>query len=413
MAGGYFALALAALAFCADGVATQALGLALPALIADWHQPRAAFASPTALGLVGFALGAFGGGLAGDRFGPVRAMLGALLVMGLATAGCGLAHSVAELSAWRVLAGLGLGASLPIAASVIAQRAPEHQRSVALAVGLAFLPIGGFLVGLAAAAILPVYGWRGLFSACGALAVALSLLGAAALRPQSAVGRAQSEVEDQALQRAASREPVRGSLLALGVGARDTLGLGIAFFFTVLLYYSIFSWAPTALSSSGLAVPVVSRTLSVFSAGGLIGGVLAGFVVQRFGSRVCLAVLGGAAIVCALALPGALAGAAHGGIGPLRVAIGLLGVSVIGVQTLLYAVGAHVYPVAHRTFGLGVAVGCGRLGAIASSYTGVLSLDLGGARGFCGALAVAGLATVVAGLAISRQIGARGVRQET
>lgn len=398
------ALALAALAFLADGVGTQAMGLALPALIAEWHLPRAAFAAPTALGLVGFALGAFGGGVAGDRFGPLRAVLGALLLMGLATAGCALARDVPQLGAWRLLAGLGLGASLPIAASLIAAHAPAEQRSFALAAGLAFLPVGGFAAGFAAAAILPDHGWRGLFMACGAFSVALCVLGALSLprmRRAGDVGGAAMPPRDRGPHGNAAGKRI--SPLHPAADPRDSLGLAVAFFFTVLLYYSMFSWAPTALSAAGLALPVVSHTLAVFSAGGLVGGVLAGLAVQRVGSRACLAVLGIATIACALALPGAL-GAAARTLGPLTAAVGLLGVSVIGIQSLLYALGAQLYPIEHRTRGLGMAVGCGRLGAIASSYTGVLTLDRGGTAGFCGSLALAGLLTVAAGLAVSRQI---------
>lgn len=390
-------LTLAALAFLADGVGTQAMGLALPALIADWHLPRAAFASPTALGLVGFALGAFAGGVAGDRFGPLRAMLGALLIMGLCTAGCALAHGLAELSGWRVLAGVGLGASLPIAASLIAEHSPAGQRSVWLAAGLALLPVGGFAVGFAAAAILPAYGWRGLFAVSGGFALALAAIGLVAV----SLGGAASTHDGAAV---VSGQQSGGRRRGLGVSARDTAGLALAFFFTVLLYYSMFSWAPTVLSSHGLALPVVSRTLALFSVGGLIGGLLAGFVVQRLGSRLCLMLLAGVAILCALALPTSIGAVGSAGVGALGAVVGLLGVSVIGIQTLLYALGAQLYPLEHRTLGLGVCVGCGRLGAIASSYTGVLTLDLGGARGFCGALAGAALLTVTAGVLVSKQI---------
>src|ERR1039458_5897431 len=62
-------LALAALAFGASGLASQALGIAMPALIRAWGIPREAFAWATAAGLFGVALGSIGGGLVGDRIG--------------------------------------------------------------------------------------------------------------------------------------------------------------------------------------------------------------------------------------------------------------------------------------------------------------------------------------------------------
>jgi AAHS family 4-hydroxybenzoate transporter-like MFS transporter len=391
-------LVLAALAFLVDGVGTQAMGLAMPALLSDWHLARAAFALPIALGLVGFAVGAVAGGLAGDRFGPVRTLVTSLLLLGLCTAGSALAHDPPELGLWRILAGLGLGASLPIAATVIADYSTERRRALALAVGLAFLPLGGFLIAEAAAVIVPSWGWRGLFAVCGAVAIVLAGAGAPAA----------FSAEPRQVDTNAPREQggLPGFTLRLGARVRDTIGLWIAFFCTVLLYYSMFSWAPTALIGSGLSIGAVSRTVSLFSIGGLVGGLATGLLVQRLGSRLCLAVLGGGAVACGLALPHVVpsGGAA---LLPLIATVALLGVSVIGIQTLLYVLGARVYPLAHRATGLGLAVACGRLGAIASSYTGVTALDHGGFGGFCDCLALAALLAVAAALLVSQQIPAR------
>jgi AAHS family 4-hydroxybenzoate transporter-like MFS transporter len=391
-------LVLAALAFLADGVGTQAMGLAMPALLADWHLVRAAFALPIALGLVGFAVGAVAGGMAGDRFGPLRTLVGSLLLMGLCTAGCALARDPAEIGFWRILAGLGLGASLPIAATVIAGYSSEHRRALALASGLAFLPLGGFLIAEAAAVIVPSWGWRGLFAVCGAVAMVLACVAAPAA----------FSVEPRLAD--ALRARAQGGLPRftwnLEASARDTIGLWMAFFCTVLLYYSMFSWAPTALIGSGLSMQAVSRTVSVFSIGGLLGGLGTGLLLQRLGTRPCLAVLGTGAIVCALTLPYAVP-SGGGTLLPLSATVALLGVTAIGLQTLLYVLAAQVYPLAHRAAGLGWAVGCGRLGAIASSYTGVTALDHGGLGGFCASLALAALLASSAGLLVSRQIPAR------
>ncbi len=396
-------LVLAALAFLADGVGTQAMGLALPALLADWHLVRAAFALPIALGLVGFAIGAVVGGVAGDRFGPLRTLVGSLLLMGLCTAGCAFARDPVGIGLWRILAGLGLGASLPIAATVIADYSSERRRALAMAVGLAFLPLGGFLIAEAAAVIVPVWGWRGLFAVCGAVAMVLACVAAPAAF--SVVPRP-GDVQPSRAQGGLPRLTLR-----LAASARDTIGLWMAFFCTVLLYYSMFSWAPTALIGSGLSIRAVSRTVSVFSIGGLVGGLGTGLLLQRLGSRLCLAALGTGAVACGLALPYVLP-SGGGTLLPLSATVALLGVTAIGIQTLLYVLAARVYPLAHRATGLGLAVGCGRLGAIASSYTGVTALDRGGFGGFCASLALAALLALAAGLLVSRQIPAR-IRQDS
>ena len=395
-------LSLAALAFLAEGLGTQAMGLAVPALLADWHLPRAALATPTALGLVGFALGAIGGGFAGDRFGPVRALLGSLVLMGVGTAGCALAQDVGQLGTWRILAGLGLGASLPIGATVIADFSPESRRPLSLSIGLGFLPIGGFAAGELASVLIPHFGWRALFLVCGAAALVLAVIAALGrtLATRASIGLSVGSA-------AATRLPRGAFTLHLGAGIRDTLGMWGAFFCTVLLYYSMFSWAPAAFTAHGLPGAAVSRLVSVFSIGGLIGGVASGALVQWLGSRICWVLLGAGTIACALALPHAVPSDPAGSLTPLAATIALLGISVIGIQSLLYALGAEVYPLAHRATGLGLAVGCGRIGAIVSSYTGVMALDRGGLQGFALSLAIAGVIALGAGLTVSRQIRGR------
>jgi AAHS family 4-hydroxybenzoate transporter-like MFS transporter len=393
-----------ALAFFAEGMGTQAMGLALPAIIKDWALPRAALASATAIGMAGFALGAVLGGFCGDRFGRRPSLIFSLALLGVSTAACGLTNNTAELGLVRFFVGLGLGASLPSAAALIAESSPLRHRSVVIAVGLAFLPLGGFANGLIAGWVLPHFGWRGLFAITGAL----SLLFAVALGAYGLIWRARAGAAAFAEQR--TRSPFHTSLrgLVAAPARRDTLGLWGAFFFTVLIYYSVFSWLPTVLSSVGWAVPAASGAISAFALGGLFGGLMAGWFSQSFGTRAALWILSSGA-----AAGGAvLAAASHfapADATQLLAGIALLGAAVIGIQTTLFALGAHVYDGALRSTGTGVAVGWGRVGAIASSFTGVASLDRGGPPGFFLFLAVAAVLALVCGLRVGRQIPGRGL----
>jgi MFS transporter, AAHS family, 4-hydroxybenzoate transporter len=396
------ALCLAALAFFAEGIGTQAMGLAAPAILAAWSIPRAALALPTALGLVGFAGGAIFGGVGGDRFGRRAALTGSLLLLGAFTAACALARNPIELGIVRILAGVGLGASLPVAATIMAEAAPARVRSMAMAVGLAFLPLGGFAAGLGASVILPVWGWRGLFAAAGGIGLALALVGGLVF------GRERPAVSAPDRAALPSRVPSLQNVRAVLTFAerRDTLGLWGAFFCIVLLYYSMFSWAPTAFASLGMNLAAASRTMSSFSVGGLIGGLCAGALAQRLGSRGTLWILCLGALATALPMP-TFAHMAARDARPLTIAVALLGATVIGVQTLLYAMGPQIYAPLHRSTGLGLAVGAGRIGAIASSFTGVIALDVGGARGFFGSIALAIALALACGALISRHIPAR------
>lgn len=392
-------LVLAALTFFAEGAGTQAMGLALPGILRAWSVPRQALSVAIALGLVGFAAGAVVGGLAADRLGRRTALLLSLLCLGLCTLTCALAHDPLQLGIVRTFAGFALGASLPVAATVMAESAPATVRSLAMAVGLAFLPLGGFAAGLAASIILPLWGWRAVFVATGAVGLAAAVIGVLLLRPE---GRPTSLATGSAALAPRGRLRDIQDLLRAG-RRRDTLGLWGAFFCVVLLYYSMFSWAPTAFASVGLTLAQASRALSAFALGGLMGGLIAGGLVQRWGSRSTLWLLCIGALASASVLP-RLAVTAPANAGLLQLAVATLGATVTGVQTLLFALGPQIYERAERGSGLGLAVGVGRIGAVVSSFTAVAALDVGGVTGFFGSLALAIVLALVSGLIVRSHV---------
>src|SRR5689334_3605817 len=76
---------LAALAIIFDGFDIQILGFAIPSLIREWHVARSDFGPVLAVGLAGMAVGGPLAGYCGDRFGRRSALIGCVLIFGLAT----------------------------------------------------------------------------------------------------------------------------------------------------------------------------------------------------------------------------------------------------------------------------------------------------------------------------------------
>jgi len=58
---------------------------------------------------------------------------------------------------------------------------------------------------------------------------------------------------------------------------------------------------------------------------------------------------------------------------------------IAGLHNTLYTLAATTYPTTARATGVGTASAVGRLGAVLSSFTGVLSLDFGGSAAFLAA----------------------------
>jgi len=80
------------------------------------------------IALLGSALGAWYAGRLADRFGRVRTMQIAAILLAAGAVGAGLAGSVAWLMAWRVIAGIGVGMASVVAPAYIAEISPASIR---------------------------------------------------------------------------------------------------------------------------------------------------------------------------------------------------------------------------------------------------------------------------------------------
>src|SRR5688572_3572386 len=109
---------MTALTIIFDGFDNQLLGLALPSIMGEWGLGRSAFSPIVSLGYVGMMIGGATGGAAGDRFGRRSALLGSVLMFGVATIAISIVNSLGALAAARFVAGAGLGAALPNAAAL-------------------------------------------------------------------------------------------------------------------------------------------------------------------------------------------------------------------------------------------------------------------------------------------------------
>lgn len=417
-------LALSAVAFAMEGLASQAMGPAIPALARAWHVSRGSFAPAAAIGLVGFAFGAAGGGALADRIGRRRTLIGSLLLLGVATIGCGTADDVSAFGLWRVAAGLGLGAAIPVATTVIADFTPLRHRSLAIALGVTFLPLGGFVAGIVAAYLLSRHQWRQLFFAVGGAPVVYAAFLALFLpesprvlarRPSRRIellrllGRLGMPVSAEAVlvDDAAAASAGPAALFERG-RRRDTLALWGAFLALVLGMYSLFSWGPEALTTKGFPLAVAAGALSAFAIGGVAGNVFSGWLTEQAGSRVSIAVQMAIGVAAAAALAAIDGRAPHGRQAALA-ALFVLGASFSGGQTALYALAAHVYPASTRSTGLGAAVAWGRIGAIISAYSGVMALDAGGPGAFFASIGVAAVLATAASLGAANQLLGRGL----
>ena len=179
------------------------------------------------------------------------------------------------------------------------------------------------------------------------------------------------------------RKHPRASLWALldRERRRDSLLAWIACFLSLLALYTVLSWGPAMLAGEHFPLSFTGTALASFSVGGILGSVVCGLLMRRLGSRGAQFVIGGVGAAAALGLC-ALFGLDLATPVSVGVLMAFVGFSAAGTQTTLYGLGAHLYPTWLRATGMGALLGIGRLGAVASSWAGATSLDLGGAVAF-------------------------------
>jgi predicted MFS family arabinose efflux permease len=158
------------------------------------------------------------------------------------------------------------------------------------------------------------------------------------------------------------KDVVRGPLAA------RTLLLWSGFFLVMSSFYFVVSWTPRLLVEAGLPVGSGLSGGVLLNVGGVAGTLLLGVLSSRFGIfRLQVAALvAAAAAIAGFGLVSDMLSVAL----PFAPVVGFfLFTSMVG----LYVITPSIYPTALRNTGTGLAIGIGRLGAVASPYlAGVL-----------------------------------------
>ncbi len=231
------------------------------------------------LTLVASAIGGLLFGFVADRIGRVRALTAAILVYALASAACGLSHTIPELATFRFILGLGMGGEWTAGAALIAETWRTEHRGKALGFMQSAYAIGEAIAALVVLVVLPHFGWRAVFFV-GVL-------------PAFLVIWIQRRVPEPELwkQRAARQEkvPLR-KLLEKGVLRNGILATAMNAF-SMFGYWGLFTWIPAYLSlppdrgGRGLSLVKSTTFYLVLCGGKWLGYAMFGFFSDAFGRR--------------------------------------------------------------------------------------------------------------------------------
>jgi len=145
--------AVAALGGFLFGFDTAVINGTVGALQAQFTAGSWALGLTVSSALLGSAAGAFWAGRLADRYGRTRTMMVASLFFTVSALGSGFAVSLWDLSLWRTLGGVAVGAASVVAPAYIAEIAPAHLRGRLGALQQLAIVIGIFMALLANYAI--------------------------------------------------------------------------------------------------------------------------------------------------------------------------------------------------------------------------------------------------------------------
>jgi len=395
-----------------DGFDAQVMGFVAPALSADLHIPRVALGAVISSGTFGMMIGALVFGPLADRFGRKPVLVACVVAFGAGSLLTSTAASIAQLTAFRVMTGLGMGGAMPNAIALTSEYMPARSRNAAVMTMFCGFSFGAACAGWVAAAAIRQFGWRSVFVVGGSAPILLAIV-LIALLPESirflVLARAPQRRVQRYLSRIAPSAPLPAAVAA-GEGehrasasavpqlfaegrAGVTLLLWTMFFMNLLNLWFLNNWLPMVMHDAGLDIETASLITSLFQIGGLLGSLL---LAGLFGARVSFRLL--AATYLAACLFILLIGEAGASIPLLIVSVFAAGLGVIGGQTMSNALAAEYYPTAIRSTGVGWALGVGRVGSILGPILGGLLLSYAGdaRRVFWAASAPALIATAAA-----------------
>ena len=365
-----------------DGFDTAAIGYIAPSLLAEWGVERAALAPVLSAALFGLAAGALSAGPLADRFGRKAVLAVSVLVFGAACLASSFAGSLDQLVVWRFVTGLGLGAAMPNAVTLMSEYCPEARRATLTNAMFCGFPLGAALGGFLAAWMIPNFGWRSVLLLGGVTPLVLVLLMLVLLpesvrymvtksqpveRIRAVLQRVSATAADAARFVLSERAPaVQASSGAGVVLSRPYLAgsvmLWITYFMGLVIFYALINWMPLLFRDAGLQPRPAALIAALFPLGG-VGAILFGFLMDRYNGNIIIAV---GFVLTALSI--ALIGQASGNL-PLLILVVLVGGTLMNTaQSSLPALAAGYYPTQGRATGVAWMLGLGRFGGIAGSF---------------------------------------------
>ncbi|GLW64171.1 MFS transporter [Actinomadura rubrobrunea] len=417
-------LVIGGLGYTFDGADAAIIAFILPVVAQQWALSAGQISLLASALLIGFLIGALTAGTLGDKLGRKKVMLGSLVAYTSMTLVAALAPNYWVLFAFRVLAGVGIGAESAIIAPYLSEFVPGRYRGRFIGAVAGFFSFGYVLSALIGRYVISPFddGWR-----YAQIILALPILAVIWWRrsmpesPRYLLSKGRVEEAEQvvaALEDSVRKEtgaalpPVPAEpdaasatnhlahasmgrkLLVLWSGpyVKRTFVAWVMWFCLTFAYYGFFTMMPKLLADSGMTVvKSFSFVLYIYLAQ-IPGYFSAAFLSEYLDRKRAIALYLSGATLSALGM--ALADS-EGAIIGFGAALSLF---MNGVYALLYTYTPETYPTEIRATGQGTASAFGRIGGIIAPFAFTAAAAHGGLNAVfsvTSAVLLAGVLTVL------------------
>lgn len=356
-------------------------------------------AYPVSANLVGYAIGSYVLGRVGDRNGRRTAMMLTVAVVAVAAVLTAFSWDIWSLTAFRFLSGVGTGAEIVLAATLISELSPSRRRGRYVMTNYIWGAVGLAATPFIAISLLkvPDIGWR-LVYLLGAIAAALIFFMRGRLLPESPrwsvlngreadaervvsdmearcrsnTGRELPPVPDVPAEAPSPKGSTAGELLRPPYLRRTLVVLGF-WFLMYIANYSFLGYFPAILIDAGLSKPSGLLYSGIGQLGLPFGALIALLVADKVERKYyvvgCTLTYASGFIVVALST------------GATQIILGAALISVsFAAASVAYVYTAEIFPTRLRSTGTAIGNGVGHLGGAVGPFITVALLEAFGGR---------------------------------
>jgi AAHS family 4-hydroxybenzoate transporter-like MFS transporter len=377
-----------------DGYDYMVVSYTMPQISSEWALSKVQTGSLSSWSLFGLIIGGACAGIISDKIGRRKTLVYSIAVYSLLTVPIYFSSSFGQFACFRVLAGVGLGACIPVVTTIFSESTPTSRRALFITFGMAWMVLGWVLGGLIPTLLVPHYGWRVCYLIGGIpflYAVLLHFRMKESAYWLANKGRYREAVdllayiESLATGKVTARDPsalvvpptpkVVGPRALFGKEYRlITVGIWITYFCGCFNVYGLNAWLPSLMLEKGFKLTSAYALAIANNGAAVIANCSAGFVAETIGRKPNLIMsylLSGCAIVVIAFV--------HGGFAAILAANIFTGFAVNYAITAVQPLMAEGYPTEFRNTGVSWCQAFGRVGgALAPIVSGVImGMNLG------------------------------------